>query len=138
MCDDVKYVLVTMHHPMVTRSRSRGFTRGHAALPEHKELASWVESWSGKAHYRIIAFSGHVHNYERYDLNGVMFVVSGGSGGRPHVIEREARDAYTGKGPTYHYCVIEADSNQFRFRMRRFDTKDRQWRDADSFTLMAW
>src|SRR5262249_38721046 len=33
----VKYVVTSMHHPMRTRSWQRGFTRGHEALPEHKE-----------------------------------------------------------------------------------------------------
>jgi acid phosphatase type 7 len=133
----VKYVITSMHHPMQTRSRRRGFTRGHRALPEHQELAAWLQSFAATAHYGIIAFSGHVHNYERYASNGVMFVVSGGAGGRPHVLERQPQDAYTGSGPTYHYCVIEADPSELRFKMRRYDTKKKTWSNADSFTLKA-
>jgi hypothetical protein len=133
----VKYVITSMHHPMRTRSRRRGLTRGHKALPEHIELGNWLETVAGDAHYRIIAFSGHVHNYERYDSNGVMFIVSGGAGGRPHIIEREPQDAYTGSGPTYHYCLIEATPAELRFKMRRFDTEDEKWKDGDSFTLQA-
>ena len=133
----VKYVITSMHHPMRTRSRERFLRRGHEALPEHKELGNWLESVAQQAHYRIIAFSGHVHNYERYDTNGVMFIVSGGAGGRPHVLDREPQDAYTGKGPTYHYCVIEADAAELHFRMRRYDKDDKSWKDADSFTLRA-
>jgi hypothetical protein len=134
---DIKYVITSMHHPMRTRSRRRIFARGHEALPEHKELATWLEMQADKSHYRILSFSGHVHNYERYSSNGVMFIVSGGSGGRPHDLEREPQDAYTGTGPTYHYCVIEADLNQLRFRMRRLDQRDLKWTDADAFNVAA-
>jgi predicted phosphodiesterase len=133
----VKYVITSMHHPMRTRSRRRGLTRGHEALPEHKELGDWLESIARQAHYRIIAFSGHVHNYERYEENGVMFIVSGGAGGRPHDIKRQPQDAYTGSGPTYHYCVIEADAAELRFRMRKYDTGAKQWKDADAFRVGA-
>jgi acid phosphatase type 7 len=133
----VKYVITSMHHPMRTRSRQRGFTRGHEALPEHKELGNWLESVARQAQYRIIAFSGHVHNYERYDSNGVMFIVSGGAGGRPHDLERQPQDAYTGSGPTYHYCVIAAEAAELHFTMRKYDTETSQWKDADSFTLRA-
>ena len=133
----VKYVITSMHHPMRTRSRQRGFTRGHEALPEHKELGDWLESVARQAHYRIIAFSGHVHNYERYDENGVMFIVSGGAGGRPHDLERQPQDVYTGSGPTYHYCVIEADPGELHFTMRKYDKDSSQWKVADSFTLRA-
>lgn len=133
----VKYVITSMHHPMRTRSRRRGLTRGHKALPEHQELGAWLESVATSAHYKIISFSGHVHNYERYESNGVMFIVSGGAGGRPHVLEREPQDAYTGSGPTYHYCVIEAGPTELRFKMRRYDTEEEKWKDADSFTLQA-
>lgn len=133
----IKYVITSMHHPMITRSRQRGFTRGHEALPEHKELATWLESVASRSQYKIIAFSGHVHNYERYDSKGVMFIVSGGAGGRPHVLERQPQDAYTGSGPTYHYCLIEADPAELRFTMRRYDPKKAKWNDADSFTLRA-
>lgn len=133
----VKYVITSMHHPMRTRSRRRGLTRGHKALPEHVELATWLESVARGARYRIISFSGHVHNYERYNSNGVMFIVSGGAGGRPHIIEREPQDAYTGSGPTYHYCVIEATPEELRFKMRRYDTEEEKWKEGDSFTLQA-
>lgn len=133
----VKYVITSMHHPLRTRSRQRGITRGHEALPEHKELGDWLESVARQAHYRIIAFSGHVHNYERYDENGVTFIVSGGAGGRPHVLERQPQDAYTGSGPTYHYCVLEADPAELHFTMRKYDTETKQWKEGDSFTLRA-
>ncbi len=135
--DSVKYVITSMHHPMRTRSRQRFLRRGHEALPEHKELANWLESVARQVHYRIIAFSGHVHNYERYESGGVMFIVSGGAGGRPHVLEREPQDAYTGSGPTYHYCRIEADRAELHFTMRRYDKEEKNWKDADAFTLRA-
>lgn len=135
--ESVQFVITSMHHPMQTRSRQRGFTRGHEALPEHEELATWLKSVAKRAHYRIISFSGHVHNYERYDSQGVMFIVSGGAGGRPHVLERAPHDNYTRSGPTYHYCVIEANPSELRFTMRRYDTKEEKWEDGDSFTLSA-
>jgi hypothetical protein len=135
--NSVKYVVTSMHHPMRTRSRQRGLTRGHEVLPEHKEFGTWLESIGEKATYRIISFSGHVHNYERYPSDGVMFIVSGGAGGRPHDVERDPGDAYTGTGPTYHYCILQATASDLRFVMRHYDTKQQTWSDGDSFTLKA-
>jgi hypothetical protein len=54
----VKYVITSMHHPMRTRSRRHGFTRGHRALPEHQELGAWLHTFSSgspKMHTRVRA-----------------------------------------------------------------------------------
>jgi hypothetical protein len=42
-------------------------------------------------------FSGHVHNYEHQEHNGVTYFVTGGGGARPYPIERTPDDPGHGK-----------------------------------------
>jgi hypothetical protein len=135
---DVQYLFVTMHHPIVTRSRSRIFRRGHSALPEHEEFGRWLEQRAANLRAHTVVFAGHVHNYERYVRNGVTYVVSGGGGGRPHRVRRAADDVYQNPGPAFHYCRVTLDHRGMNFEMVELvPGQQLAWRTGDSFSLAA-
>ena len=53
-----------------------------------------LEEKQKQLHARLIVFSGHVHNYERHEHNGVTYFVTGGGGARPYIIPRAPDDLY--------------------------------------------
>ena len=36
--------------------------------------------WAAKSHAKFVVFNGHIHNYERFEMNGIMHVITGGGG----------------------------------------------------------
>ena len=83
-------------------------------------------------HAKVIVFSGHIHNYERFERNGVMYVISGGGGAEPYpLLFRGSGDLYRDTAfPVYHY--LTRDYSKGKLRAAMWKVKDP---DADSLTL---
>jgi len=78
--------------------------------------------------------SGHVHNYERYEHGGVMYIVSGGGGATPYMVKRIPTDFYREEGVTYHYCRFQVDRGRLKAEMIKYiDPKN--WATKDQFEL---
>ncbi len=75
---DVEFVFFLLHHPPYTHSKE-GFLGGggHTARAREQALAKMLEDRQLKTRPHFIVFSGHVHNYERYDRHGVTYIVTG-------------------------------------------------------------
>jgi len=136
---DVDFVLVALHHPPLTRSHDKMFGGGHSPRPQEEQLASLLEKHEQSMRARIIVMAGHVHNYERYERNGVTYLVSGGGGATPYRVRRSAKDFYRAPGPTYHICNFAVDHGELRFQMLRLTFEDKQprWTERDSFVLRS-
>jgi len=134
---DADFVLVALHHPPLTRSQDKMLGGGHSPRPLEQELAALLEKYQKTMRARIIVLAGHVHNYERYQQNGVTYLVSGGGGATPYMIQRTAEDAYRDPGPTYHICNFTVDGGELRFQMLKLslDGPQPQWTVKDSFVL---
>jgi acid phosphatase type 7 len=128
------FVFVLLHHPSYTHSNDE---TGHAARPQEHNLGAFLEAQQKKIKAKIVEVSGHVHNYERYEHGGVMYIVSGGAGAAPYAIERGPDDFYKESGPSYHYCRFTSDKGKLHMEMVKLEMKgDRpSWRVADSFDL---
>lgn len=115
-------VLVFSHHPPFTNSA----VRQRAKLLEKRILPAFFSSSKTKAF-----FSGHVHGYERFVVQGKTFVVSGGGGGprlplrkkerRKFVDEYEMERHRTQAGISLdglmrplHYLLITRETRQLR------------------------
>jgi len=133
---DVDFVLIMLHHPPYTNSRP-GTLGGHAARPGEIALASWLEEKQKSLRARLLVVAGHVHNYERYEHNGVMYVVSGGGGAQPYSIPRTPSDFYREPGPSYHYCTVDVQGNKLALEMHKLELVGEKaiWRVADKFEL---
>jgi 3',5'-cyclic AMP phosphodiesterase CpdA len=92
--DDVDFVFLGMHHPPYTKSSEHHMGGGHAARPEEQDIAKMLEERQKTLHAKLIAIAGHVHNYERYEHGGVEYIVSGGGGATPYMIQRGPDDFY--------------------------------------------
>jgi hypothetical protein len=115
------------------------FGGGHSAREPEKLLAGLFEARQKQMHAQIIAMAGHVHNYERYEHNGVIYIVSGGGGASPYSVQRQAGDFYNQPGPTYHYCKITIDHDKLKLEMMKLETENTQFafNVRDSFEITA-
>jgi 3',5'-cyclic AMP phosphodiesterase CpdA len=135
---DVDFVMFNFHHPPYTKSHDMP-NGGHSARPQEQELASLLEARQQNTRARFIVFSGHVHNYERYERAGVHYIVSGGGGAKPYMIPRTPDDHYRDDGPTYHYCLLDVSKGKLSFSMYKLemDGSKAKFTKRDSFELSA-
>ena len=101
---DVDFVFIMDHHPPYTNSsEEKKFGGRHSACGSEQALAKMRQA---HARYRMVFFSGHVHNYERHEHGGITYFVSGGGAAHAYPIERTADDPFQSKGVNYHYLLV--------------------------------
>ena len=135
---DVDFVFVMEHHPPYTSSSdAKMFGGGHSARTTEQAMAKILEARQAHAAYRIVVFSGHVHNYERHEHGGVTYFVSGGGAAHAYPIERAAADPFQSKEVNYHYLLVEVDRQQLKVTMNRLDltTGKAVWTQPDSVKI---
>jgi len=126
---DIDYVFVALHRPPYTALTDAV----HKPGPRLVALAKMLEARQTAIHAHIIVIAGHVHNYERYQHNGVDYIVSGGGGAAQVKFTRAADDLYP-QNPLYvktdgadeaqyHYCVFTVDHAKLSFRMMKLVAK---------------
>jgi len=121
----VRHVVLVCHHPPYTNAKG---------LSESQEVQDhFVPRITPKVR---VFFSGHVHNYERFQKNGVQFLVSGGGGGPTRDLETEQPrhpDLYTGsRERPFHYCLFTVSDLSLQCRVFMLQ-KDDAWRRVDGF-----
>jgi Icc-related predicted phosphoesterase len=138
---NVDFVFVMMHHPPYTSSSDsmRFHNGGHSSRTQEHALARMLEEQQSHSRFRIVVFSGHVHNYERHEHGGITYFVSGGGGAHPYLIERAPDDLFQGKGINYHYLLVEVDQHQVKVTMNRLDLSSGKpvWTEPDVVTIKA-
>ncbi len=134
-----QFVFFVMHHPPYTQSSEHLVGGGHSARATEQKLATLLEERQAKLGIPFIAVAGHVHNYERYEHGGVTYLVSGGGGATPYMVERTPGDHYTDHGATYHYCDFTLDRGKLAMKMVKLELAGDQakWTVRDSFELTA-
>ena len=134
---DVDFVFLVLHHPPYTASSDRALGGGHSARHPEQLLAKALEERQGRVHARFVVFSGHVHNYEHQEHNGVTYFVTGGGGARPYPVERTPNDPLNGKSINYHYLLVEVDHGTLKITMHRLDLTSGAavWTQPDSVVI---
>jgi hypothetical protein len=101
------------------------------------DLAKTLEVRQQNLHARIVVFSGHVHNDERYEHGGVTYFVTGGAGARAYPIERAADDPFQSKKVSYLYLLAEVDQGKLKITMHRLDLTSGTpvWTQPDSVAI---
>ena len=131
----VKFVLITMHHPPVADIQTQMFV-DHNPRQNEIALSNFLEA-NSKSRARFVVVAGHIHNYERFEQNGVVYLVSGGGGAVPYPIERTPADAYQDHSfPNYHYLKFVLAGQTLNATMYRLaDPRNLQWEVKDSFQV---
>jgi hypothetical protein len=137
---DVDFVFVIMHHPPYTGSSDeKKYGSGHSARKTEQALATMLERKQQYMRARIIVFSGHVHNYERHEHNGIMYLVTGGGGAHAYPIPRGPDDLYKDSGINNHYLLVEVRGSRVEITMNKLEFKgDKEvWSNPDSVDITA-
>jgi len=132
---DVDFVLIMLHHPPYTSSSDdKKYGGGHSARGHEQALAKMLEERQAHARFRLVVFSGHVHNYERHEHGGVTYFVTGGGGAHAYPVERAPDDPFQSKEVNYHYLLLEVDHHELKVTMNRVDITSGKavWTQPDS------
>ena len=136
LSSDVRFVVVTLHHPPVA---DQGFL---IVRSNERTLVRYLKTLAGRSSARFIVCSGHVHNYERFERDKVIYLVSGGGGAKPFAAFRGRADRYRVPGfPNFHYIRFELQDEHLTAEMVRLEDYDNPsphtWATKDRFELSA-
>src|SRR5882757_527658 len=134
------FVFFLFHAPLVSDLQT-AFMLG-IPDPTALRLRHELEAWAGKSRAKFVVFNGHIHNYERFEMNGIMHVISGGGGARPYpIFIRGDQDLYqAGTYPNFNYLVITLEGKHAEAKMYRVvdpNAANKTVELKDSFVLDA-
>jgi hypothetical protein len=136
----VRFVFFNLHHPPVVDVQPNG-DASHNGRPNERALAEFLAQTPEKSRVRFVVAAGHVHNYERFYQDGIVYIVSGGGGAKPRRIVRLPADLYQDRSfPNYHYLRFVEDGNKFVVTMIRVANPDGatpRWEEKDHFEVQA-
>jgi len=130
----VQFVFFNMHHPPVADVQAKP-DDDHNPRPNEIALAEFLKI-AERNKIRFIVCSGHIHNYERFLQDGIVYVVAGGGGAKPRPVVRQASDLYRDESfPNYSYVKFTLHEKAIEAEMIRevdpsadmpgWDVKDR-------------
>ena len=134
------FLFVDLHYPPVSSAGDKtGGRGGSGPKPAEQKLAALLEQRQAKLRARIVVFSSHVHNYERHEEGGVVYVVTGGGGAHAYPISRSPGDPFQSDAINYHYLLVEVSNKELKVTMNRVELRDGKeiWTRPDSFTISA-
>ena len=135
----VDFVMISLHHPPVADIQTRLHV-DHNPRPNEIALRNFLSQTAPTLHAAIVVIAGHIHNYERAQLDGVTYLVSGGGGAEPYPVERTSQDLYQDPGfPNFHYVKFELEKDQLKatmFRLADPNAKKLKWDDKDHFVIL--
>ena len=133
---NIEFVFITMHHEPVA-----DIQLGADDNPRPNEMAvvDLLNKEKLKSKAKFIVVAGHIHNYERFEQNGVVYLVSGGGGAPQQTIERTPTDLYQDKSfPNFHYVKFVLNGDSVDATMYRLaDGSDPGWEAKDTFKVEA-
>ena len=106
----IKGVVVASHHPPITNAALAIDPRVHDTF-----VPPFLE-----AKKTMLFLSGHIHSYERFEIEGKTFVVSGGGGGPRREVDTSATRPHTtdqyrsGAWRYHHYLDLQVRSEGIR------------------------
>jgi acid phosphatase type 7 len=131
------FVFVSLHHPPVADPIKDN--PSHNVRPNERQLAVLLEKRSANANVMFIVIAGHIHNYQRFFENGVVYLVSGGGGAKPYPIARTAADLFQDAAfPNYHYVEFRYDGKDLQGSMYRLHDPESaapEWEVKDTFVV---
>ena len=114
--------------------------------PRRRSVTSrwwWLISRPARSlHASVLVIGSHVHNYERYAKDGVMYVVSGGGGAKPVPAPRMFGElSRLRTGVNFHYLRLTVLDDRLSCVMVRFDpvrtAPEEAWTEPDRFEVRA-
>lgn len=136
----VAFVMIALHHPPVADIQTH-LEVDHNPRPNEISLRDYLSVVAKSSLVRFVVVAGHIHNYERFEKDGVMYLVSGGGGAKPYPVERTAADLYQSDDfPNFHYIRFVLDGKTLKGTMYRLADPEAEkpvWDAKDSFSIGA-
>ena len=136
----IRFVFFNLHHPPVVDVQPHG-DASHNGRPNEHALAAFLAQAPEKSRARFVVTAGHIHNYERFYRDGIVYVVVGGGGATPRPIVRFPADLYQDPNfPNYHYLKFVEDGDRLAVTMIRVADPEGatpQWEEKDHFEVEA-
>ena len=115
----IDFVVITMHHPPVADIQKH-IEVDHNPRPNEIALRDYLSKAAQKSHARFLVSAGHIHNYERNIVDGVVYLVAGGGGAAPYFVERTPQDLYQSVlFPNFHYVKFTLEKDHLHGEMYR-------------------
>jgi hypothetical protein len=134
----VDYVLISLHHPPVADIQQH-IEVDHNPRPNEIALRDALSQIAPSFHAAIVVIAGHIHNYERAQVDGVTYLVSGGGGAHPYFVERTKEDQYQDINfPVFHYIKFELGKNELKATMIKVQDPTAEtlvWQEKDHFVI---
>ena len=136
----VQFVMIALHHPPIADIQTH-IEVDHNPRPNEISLRDYLSDVAKTSRAKFVVVAGHIHNYERFEKDGVTYFVSGGGGAKPYVVERTPVDLYqTEDFPNFHYIKFVLDGKTLKGTMYRLADPTAQtpvWDAKDSFSVVA-
>ncbi len=136
----VRFVFFNLHHPPVVDVQENG-DPSHNGRPNEHALAEILAKAPEKSRARFVVVAGHIHNYERFMQDDIVYLVSGGGGAGPRPIVRGPADLYPdARFPNYHYVRFVQNGDALAATMVRLadpDSAAPAWQEKDHFEIRA-
>jgi hypothetical protein len=134
----VDFVMISLHHPPVADIQTHLHV-DHNPRPNEIALRNFLSQTEPGMHAAVVVIAGHIHNYERAQVDGITYLVSGGGGAEPYEVERTKQDLYQDTGfPNFHYVRFELEGDQLKATMFRLvdpNAKKLVWEEKDHFVI---
>jgi acid phosphatase type 7 len=118
------FVILQMHIPLIADTQSEFIA--NIPAPEGVALRTYLEARALTVRQKFIAVYGHIHNYERFEFNGITHIISGGGGAQPYpVLVRGPQDLYRDTGfPVFNYVMLTIHGKQAESTMYKIADPD--------------
>ena len=128
------FILLLLHYPPV---RDPIFPRGG----DEREIARYLAHRAPSLRSQAIVVGSHVHNYERFEKNGITYLVSGGGGAKPVPAFRMFGElSHLRTSTNFHYLRFTLEGDRLSGVMVRFDPAvglADAWSEPDRFVVRA-
>jgi predicted phosphodiesterase len=128
---EIDFIIVCCHEPPFTNSR---------VVSPNKKVKVYFADPFLRFQKAGLFFSGHSHSYERFQMGGKFFIVSGGGGGPRHKVsidprKRRYQDLFSGSELRFfHFCEIESGNDTLFFNVLRLES-DGSFATIDPLTI---
>ncbi len=111
------FVIFSMHVPLIADTQSEFIA--NIPAPESVALRRYLEARAVTARQKFLVVNGHIHNYERFEFNGITHIITGGGGAKPYpVFLRGPQDKYQDPAfPVFNYVVLAVHGKQLEGTM---------------------
>jgi hypothetical protein len=115
----IDFVILTMHHPPVADIQKH-IEVDHNPRPNEIALRDYLSRAAQTSRARFLVSAGHIHNYERNIVDGIVYLVAGGGGAAPYFVERTPQDLYQSVlFPNFHYVKFRLEKDRLHGDMYR-------------------